>query len=180
LAFWRERRAGRCEAPRRRRCGVHRRGAATKQMPARRRAPAGCGSEARWRFCSLLTCDPAWLGLRTQFSSLAPSQRAWEPAAKCQVILAHALSPHFSQGFVAGQCRRAWMKAHLAHFSQRDRGLRRRTRQYVEEPDGAQRGRYARMRRRGRNLVGNAVGLEPLIRNLYPEAMYYFLIGLVQ
>ena len=34
---------------------VHRRGAATPQMPARRRAPPGCGPQARWRCCSLLT-----------------------------------------------------------------------------------------------------------------------------
>ena len=33
----------------------HRRGAATKQMPARRRAPSGCGPQARWLCCSLLT-----------------------------------------------------------------------------------------------------------------------------
>jgi len=33
----------------------HRRGAATKQMPARRRAHSGCGNEARWLRCSLLT-----------------------------------------------------------------------------------------------------------------------------
>ena len=35
----------------------HRRGAATKQMPARRRAPPGCGPQARWLCCSLLACD---------------------------------------------------------------------------------------------------------------------------
>jgi len=29
--------------------------AATTQMPARRRAPVGCGPQARWRCCSLLT-----------------------------------------------------------------------------------------------------------------------------
>jgi len=56
----------------------HRRGAATKQMPARRRAPSGCGPQARWRCCSLLTCNPAC-------SSLAPSQWAWGPAAKCNL-----------------------------------------------------------------------------------------------
>src|SRR5439155_13357615 len=33
----------------------HRRGAATPQMPARRRAPPGCGPQARWLRCSLLT-----------------------------------------------------------------------------------------------------------------------------
>jgi hypothetical protein len=58
----------------------HRRGAATPQMPARRRAPLGCGPQARWRCCSLLTCNPAC-------SSLAPSQRAWGPAAKCKRYL---------------------------------------------------------------------------------------------
>jgi hypothetical protein len=63
----------------------HRRGAATKQMPARRRAPSGCGPQARWCCCSLLTCNRAWLSLPAQFSSLAPCQRAWGPAAKCNL-----------------------------------------------------------------------------------------------
>ncbi len=53
----------------------HRRGA--KQMPARRRAPSGCGPQARWLCCSLLTCTPAC-------SSLAPRQRVWGSAAKCR------------------------------------------------------------------------------------------------
>ena len=52
-ALWRERRAASCKAPRRRRCRVHRRGAATQQMAARRRAPSGCGPQARWLCCSL-------------------------------------------------------------------------------------------------------------------------------
>ena len=55
---------------------VHRRGAATPQMPARRRAPSGCGSQARWLCCSLLTYQGVC-------SSLAPRQRTCEPAAKC-------------------------------------------------------------------------------------------------
>ena len=55
----------------------HRRGAATPQMPARRRAPSGCGPQARWLRCSLLTYNPVC-------SSLAPCQRAWGPAAKCK------------------------------------------------------------------------------------------------
>src|SRR2546430_1575564 len=63
----------------------HRRGAATTQMPARRRAPAGCGPQARWLCCSLLTYRPGYS------SSLAPRQRAWGPAAKCEVISARAL-----------------------------------------------------------------------------------------
>src|SRR2546426_12556980 len=33
----------------------HRRGAATPQMPARRRAPPGCGSPAPWLGCPLLS-----------------------------------------------------------------------------------------------------------------------------
>jgi len=57
----------------------------TKQMPARRRAPAGCGPQACWLCCSLLTYRPGYS------SSLAPRQRAWGPAAKCEVISARAL-----------------------------------------------------------------------------------------
>ena len=38
----------------------HRRGAATKQMLARRRAPLGCGPQARWRCCSL-ACDSFYI-----------------------------------------------------------------------------------------------------------------------
>ena len=51
--------AGRADARRRDEVDVgHRRGAATKQMPARRRAPSGCGPQARWLCCSLLTYGP--------------------------------------------------------------------------------------------------------------------------
>src|SRR5206468_12461293 len=79
--------AGRAEARRRDEGDVaQRRGLATKQMPARRRAPAGCGPQARWLCCSLLTYRPGYS------SSLAPRQRAWGPAAKCEVISARALS----------------------------------------------------------------------------------------
>src|SRR5881628_1947810 len=72
------------------------RGAATKSMsdiveerqqsrcpPA---APPGCGPQARWLCCSLLTYRPGYS------SSLAPRQRAWGPAAKWEVISARALS----------------------------------------------------------------------------------------
>ena len=46
---------------------AHLPGAATKQMPPRRRAPAGWGPQARWRCYSLLTyrsgyAQPAYLG----------------------------------------------------------------------------------------------------------------------
>src|SRR5947207_11219071 len=51
-----------------------------------RRAPAGCGPQARWLRCSLLTYRPG------DSSSLAPRQRAWGPAANCEVISARALS----------------------------------------------------------------------------------------
>src|SRR5439155_5034217 len=79
--------AGRADARRRDEVDVrHRRGAATKQMPARRRAPSGCGPQARWLCCSLLTYRPGYC------SSLAPRQRAWGPAAKCEVISTRALS----------------------------------------------------------------------------------------
>jgi len=66
------------------------RGAATQAMPGRiveerqqsryapfAAAPPGCGPQARWFCCSLLT-------YRTGYCwSLAPRQRAWGPAAKC-------------------------------------------------------------------------------------------------
>ena len=45
-------------------------------------------------------------------------------------------------------------KAHLAHPSRRDRRPRS-TRQYIEEPEGAQRSRYARIRRRSRSFLNN-------------------------
>src|SRR5438552_16016267 len=69
------------------------RGAATKAMsdivedPELRsgRAPPGCGPQARWLCCALLTYRPGYC------SSLAPRQRAWGPAAKCEVISARAL-----------------------------------------------------------------------------------------
>jgi len=51
-----------------------------------RRAPAGCGPQACWLCCSLVTYRPGYR------SSLAPRQRAWGPAAKCEVISARALS----------------------------------------------------------------------------------------
>ncbi len=63
--------AGRADARRRDAgdAGVHRRGAATKQMPARRRGPLAVllAPYIPHRVCS----------------SLAPCQRAWGPAAKC-------------------------------------------------------------------------------------------------
>ena len=49
-------------------------------------ALSGCDPQARWLCCSLLTYHPGYS------SSLAPRQRAWGPAAKCQVILARALN----------------------------------------------------------------------------------------
>src|SRR5947199_8038090 len=79
--------AGRADARRRDEGDVgHRRGAATKPIRAlRRRAPAGCGPQARRLCCSLLTYRPGYS------SSLAPRQRAWGPGAKCEVISARAL-----------------------------------------------------------------------------------------
>src|SRR5206468_7506241 len=77
--------------------GGQMRGAATKSMSdiveerQQRRyapfaaAPSGCGPQARWHCCSLLTYRPGYS------SSLAPRQRAWGPAAKCEFISARAL-----------------------------------------------------------------------------------------
>ena len=71
-------RAGRADA-RRRDAGdaaVHRRGAATPQMPARRRAPWAAARRPAGFVARSLTYQRVC-------SSLAPRQRAWEPAAKC-------------------------------------------------------------------------------------------------
>src|SRR5437870_13727943 len=50
------------------------------------RAPLPRSGTARWLCCPLLTYRPGYS------SSLAPRQRAWGPAAKCEVISARALS----------------------------------------------------------------------------------------
>ena len=49
------------------------------------RAPSGCGPQARWLCCSLLTYRTGYA------SSLAPRQRAWGPAAECELISARTL-----------------------------------------------------------------------------------------
>ena len=70
--LWRERRAGRCEAPRRRRCRTSSRSPSfARDGPLPRIA-----GQARWLCCSLLTYRPGYC------SSLAPRQRAWGPE-KC-------------------------------------------------------------------------------------------------
>src|SRR5213596_3902441 len=87
--------AGRADARRRDEVDVgHRRGAATTPIRAlRRRAPPGCGPQARWLCCSLLT-------YRTGYSSsLAPRRRAWGPAAKCEFISARALGIPAAENF---------------------------------------------------------------------------------
>ena len=78
-------RAGRADA-RRRDAGdaaVHRRGAATPQMPARRRAPSRCGSQARWLCCSppyipkgllVARAAPAGLGACSEVHHLFPDR----------------------------------------------------------------------------------------------------------
>src|SRR4029453_515461 len=50
------------------------------------RAPSGCCPQARWLCCSLLTYRTGYA------SSLAPRQRAWGPAAECELISARTLS----------------------------------------------------------------------------------------
>ena len=76
-------------------------------MPTCRRALSGCGPQARWLCCSLLTYH---LGYS---SSLASRQRAWGPAAKCQVILAQALS---GRGSRAAQCESDYAGDRLPEF----------------------------------------------------------------
>src|SRR5438874_12896122 len=49
------------------------------------RAPPPHSGQARWLCCALLTYRPGYS------SSLAPRQRAWGPAAKCEFISARAL-----------------------------------------------------------------------------------------
>jgi hypothetical protein len=49
------------------------------------RAPSGCGPQARWLCCSLLTYRAGYA------SSLAPRQQAWGPAAECELISARTL-----------------------------------------------------------------------------------------
>ena len=82
FTFWRERRAGRCEAPRRSRCRTSSRiPSFARDAPLSREA-----GQARWLCCSLLTYHTGYS------SSLAPRQRAWGPAAKCEFISVRALS----------------------------------------------------------------------------------------
>src|SRR6266705_6359209 len=83
-AFWRERRAGRCEAPRRRRCrcASSRSGNKADARPPPRPSglrPAGPLAVLLAPYIPHRVC-----------SSLAPCQRAWGPAAKC--------TPYFLMG----------------------------------------------------------------------------------
>ena len=58
------------------------------------RAPSGCGPQARWLCCSLLTYRPGYA------SSLAPRQRAWGPAAERELISARTLRLKDAKGIV--------------------------------------------------------------------------------
>src|SRR5436189_4371322 len=75
-AFWRERRAGRCEAPRRRRCRTSSRSGNEADA---RPPPRPCGLRPAGSLAVLLA---PYIPQRV-CSSLAPCQRAWRPAAKC-------------------------------------------------------------------------------------------------
>ena len=86
FTFWRERRAGRCEAPRRSRCRTSSR-SGNKADTAPFAAAPPAARRGRWLCCALLTYRPGYC------SSLAPRQRAWGAAAKCEFISARALSP---------------------------------------------------------------------------------------
>ena len=78
-------------------------------------------------------------------------------APKCEAMSAQAVSAHFSQGFAARRCRRAWIQGGSGAFQPaRPRAPQTYSTVYVEEPDGAQRSRQERMRRRSGNLARNA------------------------
>src|SRR5437773_1242557 len=75
LAFWRERRAGRCKAPRRRRCGdIVEERQRRRCLPAA--APHGLRLPRPANYCGLPVMIQLGMGV----------------AAKCQIILARALS----------------------------------------------------------------------------------------
>src|SRR5881409_59703 len=75
-AFWRERRAGRCKAPRRRRCGD-----IVEERQRRRCPPAAAPLRAAARRPP--GCVARSLHTAAVCSSLAPCQGACGPAAKC-------------------------------------------------------------------------------------------------
>src|SRR5206468_9163983 len=90
-AFWRERRAGRCEAPRRRRCrcASSRSGNKADARPPPRPSglrPAGPLAVLLAPYIPHRVC-----------SSLAPCQRAWGPAAKCTPYFLTGPWPPISQ-----------------------------------------------------------------------------------
>src|SRR5438093_9553419 len=78
-AFWRERRAGRCKAPRRRRCG------GIVEERQRRRCPPAAAPFGLRPAGPLAVLLAPYIPQRSQrvCSSLAPCRRAWGPAAKC-------------------------------------------------------------------------------------------------
>ncbi|HYK89994.1 MAG TPA: TetR/AcrR family transcriptional regulator, partial [Acidobacteriota bacterium] len=76
-----------------------------------RRALSGFGPQARWLCCSLLAYHPGYS------SSLAPRQRAWGPAAKCEVILAPALRARLE---ITGPSRRCDSDPGLAFYERLD------------------------------------------------------------
>ena len=79
------------------------------------------------------------------FKSKVACGREWKPGTRKILDLARFSHQISSRGGADGH-----------GYKARDRGLRRRTRQYVEEPDRAQRGRHAWIRCRSRKPVRNA------------------------
>src|SRR6266516_4770861 len=108
-AFWRERRAGRCEAPRRRRCrcASSRSGNKADARPPPRPSglrPAGPLAVLLAPYIPHRLC-----------SSLAPCQRAWGPAAKC--------TPYFLTGPNLGNARKRGLLRAVAAWSAGVSGL---------------------------------------------------------
>src|SRR5438093_1864023 len=97
FTFWRERRAGRCEAPRRSRCRTSSRSGnkADARPPPR---PFGLRPAGTLALLLAPHIRPGYC------SSLAPCQRAWGPAAKCEFISARALKAAERRKFFAFLC----------------------------------------------------------------------------
>jgi hypothetical protein len=98
LAFWRERWAGRCKAPRRRQCGD-----IAEERQCRRCPPA-----AAPRKVAALQGEEHWSRSRHVGHNVIVTPRA---ATKCQVILARALSTALP-ATTASDCRRLDLRRH--------------------------------------------------------------------
>src|SRR5204863_9282785 len=98
-AFWRERRAGRCKAPRRRRCGGiveerqrRRCPPAAAPLRAAARRPAGCVARSLHTAAGMLVARalPAGLGASSKMYTLFPDGPLVSVVRKCAYVLSQA------------------------------------------------------------------------------------------